>query len=53
MKENKENKVKKEEVKDNKNIKWTPFPTESKVNYNFSAITPPSMNLKCIKTFPV
>jgi hypothetical protein len=44
---------KKEIIKDNKIIKWTSFPPDSKVTFNFNSITPIGKRLDCLKTFPV
>ncbi len=54
MKDFKENKEKhRQDIKDNKLIKWTPFPQEIEHNFNFSNIPPVTMNMKCLKIFPV
>ncbi len=54
MKEFKENKEKlKVEIKDNKLVKWTPFPPEVDNFFNFSNIPPAVMNMKSYKIFPV
>jgi hypothetical protein len=42
-----------QEKKDNKLVKWTPFPPDTKETFNFSSIMPVNKVLKCIHTFPV
>ena len=54
MKEYKENKEKqREEIKDNKIVKWTPFPPEIEHNFNFSNIPQAKLEMKQPKIFPV
>jgi hypothetical protein len=53
MKESTLKKLPKEEIKDNKLVKWTAFPSDNKNAFNFSSVLPIGKTLKCTHTFPV